>query len=244
MRRLICALLVFSMGCISAKRAGRAATRTDLGTAYLREGDPASAVRVLREATKLNPRNAQAWEKLALAYMAQGAPELSDEAFTRAVALDERAEVHNNYGLFLSRAGRADEAIPQFEAALSDLTYRSPAIILSNLSYALYLEGRHDEALARVNDSIRRANGLCQGHFNKGLILKAQGKPGAALDSFELVVSTCPDTANGALLQAATLLLDLGDRTAGCAYLKKVQRDTPPSELHNQAANLIAIRCG
>ena len=55
--------------CVTAENARKSDTRTDLGTAYLKEGNAPGAVEALRQATTLNAQNATAWERLALAYM-------------------------------------------------------------------------------------------------------------------------------------------------------------------------------
>ena len=89
-RRLVLTLglAVFLGGCVSAKRQERSAARVEVGVSMLRAGDNPSAVAKLREAVKLDPRNWRAWDKLGLAYAAQGAPEEAGKAFQRAVRIN------------------------------------------------------------------------------------------------------------------------------------------------------------
>ena len=112
-------LLLAMFSCVTAENARKSDTRTDLGTAYLKEGNAPGAVEALRQATRLNPQNSTAWERLALAYMASDAHELAEEAFDKAIKLgtsEEPARVVYNYGLLLVKLGRNEEALEQFEA--------------------------------------------------------------------------------------------------------------------------------
>ena len=103
---------VLAVGCVSEARQKKAASRTTLGNAYLREGNLAGAVGMLEEASRADPRNWSAWNNLGLAYMSVGAAEKAEKAFKKAIKLvPDKAEVLNNYGTLLTRLGRLDEAV-------------------------------------------------------------------------------------------------------------------------------------
>jgi len=55
-------LLIFFLlnGCVTTANRDQSITRTRLGTAYLREQNIPGAIGILQEATKLDPRNAEA----------------------------------------------------------------------------------------------------------------------------------------------------------------------------------------
>lgn len=75
----------------------------------------------------------------------QGRTEPAEAVLRQAVALDPRcARAHNNLGLLLGRAGRAEEALTHFQQAGG-----SAADCQANLAFALALEGRLDDARAR-----------------------------------------------------------------------------------------------
>ena len=237
--------LSMTWGCIGPKRQDRAQSRADLGAAYLRERNVPDAIAALREGAKLDPRNHSVWDKLGLAYAAQGANEEAEKAFLRAVHLnDEKAELHNNYGLFLLSQRRTDEAIAQFQAAKKDLTYRKPAIVLSNLGYALMLANRPAEAVTELDQAIVRAPNLCQARFNRGLVLRSLERGTQALTDFEAVIQMCGDEAAGAYMQAAPILLQQGERDAGCTYLRTVVHEAPGSRLAADATDLLRQECG
>jgi type IV pilus biogenesis/stability protein PilW len=236
--------LVLSIGCISAARQESAGAQVRLGAAFLQEGNAPDAVRALQEAVKLDRRNWNAWNKLGLAYLKQGAPDRAEEAFLRSLELvPENAEVNNNYGYMLVRMGRHEEALPRFEAAMNDLTYRKPSLVLSNWGHALYMLDRHEEAEQKLDQAIARAPNLCQAHFNRGLVREARDDKARALDDFEAVIQMCGESAAGAYYRAGMVLLELDDKRGACTYLRTAAEDGARTDLGDAAADLHAREC-
>lgn len=245
MKRLLVLVLALALGsCITANRQKRAAAHAELGTAYLREGNAADAIKVLRDAVRLDPRNWNAWEKLALAYSAQGAADLAERAFERAIRLDPKnAEINNNYGLFLLSQGQIGAAIAHFETALEDVTYRKPALVENNLGYALFLEKRTDEAIATLDDAIRRAPHLCQARLHRGMAYRQRGDDDHALQDFETVIQLCGSDMPSAYLEAAPILIERGQKAAGCAYLDEAVAHGKDDQLRRAASRLREQEC-
>ncbi len=244
-RRLFLTVVVLgAVGCISAARQEKAAGRVGLGSAYLREGNIPGAVRTLEEAARLDRRNWAAFNKLGLAYMAAGSTEKAGHAFERAMKLNEdEAELLVNYGNLLVRTGRLEEAAATFEVAAQDLTYRKPSIALSNLGFVRLQQGQHAEALAVLDQAIRRAPNLCQAHFNRGLVHEAMGSHDFALEDFEAVIEMCGEDASGAYLQAGMLLIDQKDRNTGCTYILTAVQDAGDTPLGREARQVHRQEC-
>lgn len=245
---MIAALLVVALGsqaaCALPKRQAKAQARVDLGAAYLVEGSTEVAIQQLREAVKIDRRNYKGWEQLALAYMKRGAIEESEEAFKKALKLvPESASVNLNYSYLLLNTSRAAEAIPVLETALMDLTYRSPALVLNNLGYALYLEGRHAEAEARLHEATSRSKTFCQAWFNLGLTREAQANRRGAVRAYEQVVSICPSDAAGSYFKAGTLMLELDGAVEGCRYLRSASELASGTALGDEASLAHAKSC-
>lgn len=235
-RACLVAVAVLATACISAARQEKAASRVTLGSAYLREGNLPSAITTLEEAARLDRRNWSAWNKLGLAYMAAGAYDQADEAFVKALDLvPEEAEALTNRGSLLIRAGRAEEAIEPLSQAAASLTYRKPAVALSNLGYAYHQLGRYSEALASLDAAIRRAPNLCQARFVRGLVYRAVDETDRALDDFDVVIQLCGEEASGAYLQAGELLVEQGRRDDGCTYLLTALQEAGSGALSDAA---------
>jgi len=236
--------ILLAMGCVSTARQESAGAQVRLGAAFLQEGNAPDAVRALQEATRLDKRNWNAWNKLGLAYLKQGAPDLAESAFQKSLALvPENAEVNNNYGYMLVRMGRYEEALPRFDAAMRDLTYRKPSLVLSNWGHALYMLERYEEAEQKLDQAIARAPNLCQARFNRGLVREVRDDKGRALDDFEAVIQLCGDSAAGAYYRAGRVLLDLDDKRGACTYLRTAAEDGARTDLGDAAADLHAREC-
>ena len=230
--------------CVTPQRVERSATRTTLGTAYLSEGNPSDAITTLEEATKLNPRNAAAWEKLALAYYAKNASDKATEAFEKAIRLDPtRAEIRNNYGLMLLDMGQVQAAIDEFNVALADLSYRNTALVLNNLGQAYYQNEEYEASINVLTQAVQRAPNLCQARFNRAFSYQALDRYDLALQDFNEVIELCGDVATGAYYHAAELMFELQDTTGACNYLRTVVRETGRSTLGRRAESLHNDKC-
>lgn len=235
---LICLLAFPTLGCVSATRQARAQARVDLGVAYLREGTSELAIATLREATELDPRNVDAWDRLGLALMSRGAHEESEQAFQRALDLaPESAAVNLDYSYLLLNLDRPEDAVVALTRALSDLTYRNPARILNNLGYAEFIVGQYDSAVAHLSEAVARSANYCDAWYNLGLAQEATGSNEAAIESFDRVVMLCPQQADGSYIKAAELFIHEGNLSDGLHYLQQACSRNPGSQLARAAAD-------
>jgi len=230
-------LVMPTLGCISANRQARAQARVDLGVAYLREGTSELAIATLREATELDPRNIDAWDRLGLALMSRGAHEEAEEAFERALELSpESAAVNLDYSYFLLNLDRPEEAVVALTRALGDLTYRNPARVLNNLGYAEFVVGQYDMAVAHLSEAVARSSNYCDAWYNLGLAQEATGSNLDAIESFDRVVMLCPDQADGSYIKAAELFIHEGNISDGLHYLQQACSRNPGSDVARTAA--------
>jgi Tfp pilus assembly protein PilF len=242
--RVLIVLALALPGCITASARDRASSRTVLGQAYLREQNPAAAIRILEEAVELDRYNSDAWQTLGLAYMNQNVMDKSEEAFTRALLLaPEQADIHNNYALLLLTLERNVEAIEHFEIALRDFTYRSPNLAMTNLGYALYLEGRYTEALDHLTMALSTSPSLCQALYNRGLVYRELGESELALTDFQEAINHCENRLGSAYLLAAEIMIAGGDIYGGCQYLSVLVQMNPHSSLGRAARENRARTC-
>jgi len=100
---------------------------------YLRQGNRKLAIENLQKAIEADPDSMTAQHSIALAYQQFGRPKLADKHYRLALALDEVSGlIHNNYGAFLCRQKKTDEAEKHFLKALDDVKYETPARALEN----------------------------------------------------------------------------------------------------------------
>lgn len=236
MRPIALLSLLSLVACVGPNRVARAVSHVDLGTAYFKEGNTEGAIETLRRAAELDPRNWRAANALAVVYVAKGQPELAEGQFRRALRINPgEAEILVNYGAFLVRTGRLDDGIAAFGESLHDLDYRNPAIVESNLAYALLQAGRADEALPHAREAIRRAPTMCEAYYHLGLIQESRKDTLAALEAYKQLVQACPRESLGGRLRAGCIEVGVGLSDEGSAALREVIAAAPGTPFADEA---------
>lgn len=111
----------------------RSRIRVELGAALYQQGSYAQALQEVQSALAIDPSYAQAWGLLGLIQMDLGDRGRAEEAFRRALSLaPDDSEIRNNYGWYLCQTGRPRESIAEFQAALRNPLYATPARPLHN----------------------------------------------------------------------------------------------------------------
>lgn len=110
-----------------------ASLNAQMGLQYMEQGNDELAMEKLQHALKLDPHSAAAHHYIALLDVKLGKNKEAEEHYHR--ALDETPNdpnLLNNYGLFLCRQHRLDEALEKFLAAAKQPFYRTPELAYSN----------------------------------------------------------------------------------------------------------------
>lgn len=111
----------------------RVAIRLQLAAGYYEQGQLAVALDEVQLALRADPDSADALGMQGLIYAGLGETGLAEDSFLRGLRLAPRnPDLNNNYGAFLCHGGRAERAMPFFEAALASAAYRSPGEALNN----------------------------------------------------------------------------------------------------------------
>lgn len=111
----------------------RARIRLQLAIGYYEQRQYQVALDEIKQALQADPNLADAFSVRALVYMDMGEIRLAEENFLQAMRLaPHNPDLSNNYGWFLCQNGRPRDAIPQFELALKNRSYQSPAKALNN----------------------------------------------------------------------------------------------------------------
>lgn len=127
-----------------------AKVRTELAAKYIGERKLDAAMQQLEQAFAANNHYAPAYDMMGVLLHTEGSPAnlaKADGYFQRAIELDPHfMQAHNNYGSYLSKIGKHNEAIAQFELAGSALGYLGRSTALENLGMTYERLGDTDRA--------------------------------------------------------------------------------------------------
>lgn len=100
---------------------------TELGVAYMNQGDYNTAMDKLQKAVSMDPSNHLAYSSIAMLHARLGQNEDAERNFKRAIEIEPKdSDIHNNYGAFLCKQKRYKDAEQQFKDAIDNPLYRTP----------------------------------------------------------------------------------------------------------------------
>ncbi len=194
----------------------------------LQRGDLDSAETQVRAALKIDPKSADAYTLLAVIADQRGQADAAGGYYAKAVQLAPgKGDVLNNYGAWLCGHGRVADSLAQFDAALQDPAYATPAAALGNAGACALRAGQ----AARAEDNLRRAlqidpgnvaalGAMAQLRFNQGQYLDAR-----AFMQRRLVAAPAD---RDALLLAAQIEDRMGDAAAAARYRQLIPQTQSP----------------
>ena len=200
-----------------AKQAARAAAASanpavqaliQKAQSHLNEGEADAAQGLLREATQLDPLNAEPHHMLALIAYNEGRMDDAGEFILEAITRDDTDPVlYANCGAVMNLLGRPQEA----EAACRHVIEMDPshAEAHNNLAVSLEVQGRLDEAQEAAVRAIELNPRYVEACTNLGNILLRAGEALTAVDAYRAAIKINPNT----LMARANLAIAL--REAG-----------------------------
>jgi type IV pilus assembly protein PilF len=235
-----CAALV---GCASQKRAEKkkedASTyNTQLGIAYLRQGDVPLAKEKLDRALKENPDNPAVHSARAMLYDRMNDPKQADNEYQTALRLAPNdPDVSNNYAVYLCQTGRTDDGVKRFEVVARNALYRTPWVAYTNAGVCLRTAKRNDEAAKNFKQALalrpnfsEAAYQLADLFFSAGNLTDAR----AAIDTYLGAFEETPDL----LLLGVRIARAQNDRVGSVLYSRKLRLDFPSSAQAKALADL------
>jgi len=196
MRIPLLALAVLALACASApspRQREAAEIHTNLGLEALRAGRGQDAMREFDLALAQDDSIAETHlgRGLVLEFTYQRREE-AEAAYRKAIALKPSlSEAHNNLGQLLAGKGRLEEAVRQFDEALSNMYYPEPYVARCNKGLALYKLGRKEDGLAELRTCLTLNPRFCLGHRELGRIRLEEGRVRDAVQSFESFTQQC-----------------------------------------------------
>lgn len=105
----------------------------ELGMSLLEKGNVDLAKSRLLSALKEDPNSSASWYAMAYFYEATGNEQLANQYYQKSIQVDpQNPMAHNNYGTYLCRHGKFEEAIKQFMTAVNQPDYIDTAQAYEN----------------------------------------------------------------------------------------------------------------
>ncbi|MBL8299194.1 MAG: type IV pilus biogenesis/stability protein PilW [Rhodanobacteraceae bacterium] len=229
-------ILAFSAGAYAAPRSkssekarNAAEVHVALGQRYMQQGRLELALEKLQKALKFDSSYVDAHTVIAVLYERINDQKQAAEHYRRAVELAPRnGAVNNNYGAFLCRAGKLDEASQRFAAAVADPFYQTPDMAYTNSGTCF----QQAEKLERAEQDFRKAVELNPNNsealfhlagvlFRKNDFLRAR----AFLQRFEALGTPSADS----LLLGFNIETSLGNAREANEYARRLRSEFPES---------------
>jgi len=212
-----------------------------LGTLHAQTGRLASAVDLLRQALRLDPRNAETHNNLGLALHGLGEVAAAAAAFREALRLSPRyPEALNNLGDLLREEGRLESAVERLEAALRLRPHYPEA--LNNLGIACLQSGRHTRAIDAFTALLTHRPDDYTTRRNLAVACQEAGDFPAALHHYSQALAIDASDPEVHLKQGATALA-LGDPDyALSCYQRALCMDPNSAGAHNNIAAALRDR--
>jgi eukaryotic-like serine/threonine-protein kinase len=215
-------------------------TNATLGTALLKSGNCAQAVRYYQAALAIRPRSAVARVNLGLALVADNDVDEAVDRFREAIRIDpDFAHAHFSLGLTLRTRGEVAQAIAELKEA-ARLEPRN-ADYHYNLALALKDQGEFDQSIERFRAALEIEPKHPDAIFNLGLAFGATGKYDRAIDQFREALKLEPFNPR-AHYNLGLILKATGDFTGAIDHLRRTIEIKPryPNAHYNLALALRA----
>ena len=210
-----------------------ASANTQLGQSYMKQGKYEVALQKLQRALALDASFVDAHTVIAVLYENIGDSKQAEEHYRRASQLKPKGgDEANNYGTFLCKLRRPDEAEKYFQIALADPFYQTPDIALVNAGTCFAGSGKYDAAertlrtaLERRSDNADALFQMANVQYGKGQFLQAR----AFMQRLDATGAIGPD----ALLLGRNIEAKLNNAQGAADYSRRLIRDHPKSPQAN-----------
>jgi len=184
-----------------------------------------AALKSTREAIKLKPDYAAAYNHLALIYMETKRYEKSEKAFKKALKIKPNyPEAFNNMGVLMNRTRKYKKAISLFKKALKDDDYTTPENAHTNMGFSYLKIGKISNAIRQHIKALDMAPYFCLAHKNLGDTYVKSKKYRKAASSYKRAMTHCPLYQEGHYKYGLALMKSGNSRLARVALEKLVIR--------------------
>jgi len=169
-----------------APKAERAKAQIAVGRGYIGIGSWTNAKRALEKALSFDPGSVEAHVLFAVAYEAEEEYELAETYYRKALRLDAKdPQALNNYGSFLFRRDRLDEATTQLKKVVKDTEYRARPQAFENLGLVELKKGDLSTASAAFERALSLNKNQPVSALELGYMAFDRGELGLAFQRYE-----------------------------------------------------------
>ncbi len=169
-----------------APKAERALAQIAVGRGYIGVGSWANAKRALEKALSFDPGSVEAHVLFAVAYEAEEEYELAETYYRKALRLQSNdPQALNNYGAFLFRRDRLDEATTQLKKVVKDTEYRARPQAFENLGLVELKKGDLAAAGAAFERALSLNGSQAVSALELGYMAFDRGELGMAFQRYE-----------------------------------------------------------
>jgi type IV pilus assembly protein PilF len=207
-----------------------AALYTDLGQKYLAQGKYENSLENLKKALAADPNYVDAHTVIGLLYEQIGENAKAEQNYRKAAQLMPKSgNENNNYGAFLCKLGRYDEAAKYFQIAVADPFYQTPAVALTNAGTCAIKGGKYDLAERDLRSALEYDPDNIEALFQMATVLYRKEDFFRARAFFQRYESVGRQSAD-ALLLGRNIELRLGNAKAAMEYTRRLRTQFPDSE--------------
>jgi type IV pilus assembly protein PilF len=207
-----------------------ARVHTELGQKYMQQGNLKTALEDLNKALSYDPDYTDAHTVLGVLYERIGDAKQAEEHYRRAAQIRPKGGNElNNYGTFLCKVGRYDEAVGYFDRAVADPFYNTPDVAMVNEGTCLLKAGKADAAEPVLRKALERSPNNAEALFQLASTLYEKGdyfKARAFMQRFESVGQARPES----LMLGRNIELRLGNGGAAGEYTRRLLQSFPESQ--------------
>lgn len=220
----------------NAESKGRKAAEINVALAqgYMKQDKLEIALEKLERALQQDANYADAHTVIAVLYERINRPALAEEHYRRAAQLQPKlGMVNNNYGTFLCRLGRLDEAVKYFDKALDDPFYQTRDVALTNAGTCQLQGNRVEEAEKDFRDALQANANNAEALYQLARLLYGKSdylRARAFLQRFDSLGQANPD----ALLLGHGIEAKLGNTREAGEYARRLRTEFPDSDQTRQ----------
>ena len=213
-------------------------SNTSLGLEYMNRGQFEVALGKLKKAIKEDPNYAPAQTVIAVLYERIGELDLAGKHYKKAYELTPAdGDVNNNYGVYLCKTGREDQAIKHFLLSLDDPFYTTPAIAMTNAGSCALGKGDYVQADEYLRRALKIEADFSDALINLSKLQYAQKNylmARAFMQRYEVVASHGAET----LLLAFQIETASNNSKSAIAYKRMLESNFPESDQAAEARRL------